>query len=97
MTQVLSGLPVVRVVAAGAAEVVPVRVRFTELLLEKERLEGRSYTQEEVAEAIGVTRQTLVPWRDGTIEFLRLETLSKICAFFGCTPGDVLVLDSGPG
>lgn len=69
-----------------------VQVEFRRLLAEKEVRENRRITQVEVASATGLSRQTLGPWLDGSIQFIRLDTLASMCVFLDCAPGDLLVL-----
>ena len=69
-----------------------VQVEFRRLLAEKEVRENRRITQVEVAAATGLSRQTLGPWLDGSIQFIRLDTLAAMCVFLDCVPGDLLVL-----
>lgn len=46
-------------------------------------------TQQELADAIHVTRETVNKWESGTIEALREHNVQTICALFGLTPDDL--------
>lgn len=71
-----------------------VQVNVRRLLADKEVRENRRYSQLDVAEATGLSRQTIAPWLDGSVQAIRLDTLAAICGFLECTPGDVLTLVS---
>ena len=58
-----------------------------------ELMERAGYsTQNEFAEALGVSRQALSLWMRG--RGLQLGNLAEICRILDCTPNDILVLDA---
>lgn len=69
-----------------------VQVNFRRLLAEKEVRENTRYTVAEVARGIGLSRTGAYAWMNGTIGTVRLETLTAICRFLDCQPGDLLTL-----
>ena len=73
---------------------VTVQVNMRRLLADKEVRENRRYSQLDVAEGTGLSRQTIAPWLDGSVQAIRLDTLAAICRFLECVPGDVLTLVS---
>lgn len=44
----------------------------------------------ELAEAIGITEQNLSISKTGKAKAMRFSTLSAICAYLQCQPGDIL-------
>jgi putative transcriptional regulator len=64
-----------------------------QLRLEKGRKENRVVSQEEVAEAIGLTRTTLRRVERGNTTGIDFDTLAKLCAYYGVGVGDLLELD----
>lgn len=67
-----------------------IRVNFIKSLAEKEARDSRRYLVMEIAEQVGVSRQTINLWMSGRLHTVNLDTLDKVCAFLGCTPGDLL-------
>jgi putative transcriptional regulator len=53
-------------------------------------LARRKVTGRELANAIGITEQNLSALRSGRVKGIRLRTLSAICAYLQCQPGDLL-------
>ena len=76
-----------------------VEFRFKQKFFQKQLDEGRSITQAEVARAVGVTREAVRQWISTETISVRLDTLDKLCAYFQCEPGDLLVRvpDEGVG
>lgn len=55
-----------------------------------ELMRKKGITLEKLAEKVGIAPPNLSNIKTGKISSLRLETLDKICAALGCTPGDLL-------
>jgi len=53
-------------------------------------LAKRKVRSKELAEAIGVTEQNLSVLKTGKAKAVRLATLSAICEYLQCQPGDIL-------
>lgn len=53
-------------------------------------LAQRKMRSKDLAEAIGITEANLSLLKQGRVKGVRFETLAKICAVLGCTPGDIL-------
>ena len=51
---------------------------------------GRS---EDLAQHIGITESNLSLLKSGKVRGIRWETLSAICRYLQCQPGDILVFD----
>lgn len=64
-----------------------------QLRLEKGRKENRVVSQEEVAEAIAVTRTTLRRIERGDTKGIDFDTLAKLCNYYGVSVGDILEYD----
>ena len=57
--------------------------KFSQLLSEERT--RRSYTQKQVAEALGVSDKTYSKWETGVNE-MTVETLCRLAEFYGCSP-----------
>ena len=56
----------------------------------REVADGQRLTYREVAAATGLSSATLVAWRKDTVQRFDKDTLSTLCAFFRCEPGDLI-------
>ncbi len=54
---------------------------------------GRPVSIQEVAEAIGIDRKRLTQIELGRMERIEIETLSRLCAFYGINVGDIFEFD----
>ena len=61
-----------------------IEVRLAVLLAER-RVSGK-----ELAQHVGITEANLSLLRQGKVKGVRFDTLSKICAYLDCQPGDLL-------
>ncbi len=50
----------------------------------------RKVRSNELAQAIGITEQNLSILKTGKAKAIRLSTLSAICNYLACQPGDIL-------
>ncbi len=64
-----------------------IRVRLDIVMAE------RKVTGRELARAAGITEQNLSLLRNGKVKGVRFGTLSSICEFLDCQPGDLLVYE----
>jgi transcriptional regulator with XRE-family HTH domain len=64
----------------------PFGIPFDKLVERKERQTGRTYTQQQLAQEIGIAINTLRAWRDDTVKHYDRITLGKIADFFGVEP-----------
>ena len=69
--------------------------RFNELWREKERKENRRITLTEVSDQSGVGWGTVNRWKRNDVTRFDDDVLSKLCSYFGCKTGDLLVFVSG--
>lgn len=53
-------------------------------------LAKRKKRSKELAEAIGITEQNLSILKTGKAKAIRVSTLSAICHYLDCQPGDIL-------
>jgi putative transcriptional regulator len=53
-------------------------------------LATRKVRSRELAEFVGITESNLSLLKSGHVRGVRFETLSKICEFLECQPGDLL-------
>ena len=50
-------------------------------------------SQKDVSEATGIGQKTISSLERGASKGIEFNTLMKLCAFFNCTPGDLLILE----
>jgi putative transcriptional regulator len=62
----------------------PILVRL-DVMMAKQKVSGK-----ELAQAISVTEANLSLLKRGHVKGIRFETLSKICVYLDCKPGDIL-------
>lgn len=53
-------------------------------------LARRKVKSKELAEFVGITEQNLSLIKTGKVKGIRLSTLSAICKYLDCQPGDIL-------
>ncbi|QNK01023.1 helix-turn-helix domain-containing protein [Dyella telluris] len=53
----------------------------------------RKVRSRELAEFVGITESNLSLLKSGHVRGVRFETLSKICEFLQCQPGDLLAYE----
>lgn len=53
-------------------------------------LAQRKKRSKELAEYVGITEQNISLLKTGRVKGIRFATLSKICEFLECQPGDIL-------
>lgn len=67
--------------------------RFVALLAEKDKRDGKRYTQREISQATGVRTTTLshlMHGREGVLETMNVKTLVALAKFLGCQLNDLL-------
>lgn len=69
----------------------PVRSNLRLLHSLKEANEDRRITYKEVAERTGLTGSQVSGYMNNTIAMFHAETLDKLCVFYDCEPGDILI------
>jgi putative transcriptional regulator len=57
-------------------------------------LAKRKVRSKELAEAIGITESNLSLLKSGKVKGVRFSTLSAICCYLDCQPGDILFYES---
>ncbi|WP_130618765.1 helix-turn-helix domain-containing protein [Dyella amyloliquefaciens] len=55
----------------------------------------RKARSRELAQFVGITESNLSLLKSGRVRGVRFETLSKICEFLQCQPGDLLAYEPG--
>jgi len=53
----------------------------------------RKVRSKDLAQQIGITESNLSLLKSGKVRGIRWETLSAICRYLECQPGDILVFD----
>jgi putative transcriptional regulator len=56
-------------------------------------LAKRKIRAKELAQAIGITEQNLSILKTGKAKAIRFSTLSAICDYLDCQPGDIIVYE----
>jgi len=64
--------------------------RLRQVRLDYQQRLGREVTISEVAKATNVSRATLSNLEHGKTSQVSFQTLAALCAFYGCTVGDLL-------
>lgn len=59
-------------------------------------LARRKAKSKDLAEFVGITEANLSLLKQGKVKGVRFETLSRICEFLDCQPGDLLTDERGP-
>ena len=67
-------------------------IRLRELMAQKGRLDGRRVTYDDIYKATGIFSSTLSRLAAGRAKRVDLAVLERLCEYFGCEPGDLLVL-----
>jgi putative transcriptional regulator len=65
--------------------------RLKELIARKERLENTRITYLDIVAATGISTNTLSRMANNKMEQVGLSTIDRLCAYFECEPGDLLV------
>jgi len=83
--------------AASTVDRMPtITIRLRQLMHEKTARDGRfgePITQQELADAVGVTRATISDWAAGKVDRLDKDVLARLCQYFQCEIGDLLHLE----
>lgn len=61
------------------------------LIAEKEIREGRKLSHRTVAQEAGIPLSVLTLYASQKVRRFDIETLQKLCRYFDCQPGDLLV------
>lgn len=75
---------------------VKVKSNFTQLLLDKQQAEGRRISARQVAIATGLKDYTVYAFANNTLKEYPGEALARLCTYFNCTVGELLVLVDEP-
>lgn len=68
-----------------------IRFRLAELIADKAFKERRVVSLTEIAEATGIHRATLSKMANQPGANIGTDIIDKLCKYFGCKPGDLLV------
>ena len=68
---------------------VTVNNRLGILLAEKQKQERRNISLSEVAEATGVSRQSLYKWENNKVNRFDTPVINAICKYFDIQPGEL--------
>ncbi len=71
-------------------------IRVNELLKARELREERRLPLAEVAEATGISVETLAELIRNRATMISLPALASLCAYFGCKAGDIIYYDADP-
>ena len=66
-----------------------IRFRLTELIADYQFRTGRRLTAIELAEATGISRNTISRMMNARGHSTSTESLDRLCKFFGCQVGDI--------
>ncbi len=68
-----------------------IQCRLRELMALRSRESRRKITYEDIKMSTGLSRTTLVRLANDTARLISTKTLDKLCWYFDCQPGDLLV------
>jgi len=68
-----------------------IQCRLRELMAIKTRKEGRRITYLHITRATGIYNTTLTRLANDKAELIGKSTMDRLCTFFDCQPGDLLV------
>lgn len=71
-----------------------VKNRLVALIGEKQAKTNKPVSQADVANAVGLSRQAIHKWTRNEIKTYPADTLDKLCQFFDCQVGDILVYEA---
>lgn len=71
----------------------PLKNRFKILLAEKEMKEGRRLTYRTIAAETGLSTNTLTKYANQKVSSFDADTVAALCQYFGCSPGELIVLE----
>lgn len=67
-----------------------IRNRFKILLAQKELVDGRSYTYDDIRKLTGISPTTLSNYAQGTVTRFDEPTLVALCKFFDCELAELI-------
>jgi DNA-binding Xre family transcriptional regulator len=67
--------------------------RFKILLAEKETREKRRIPYKEIQDQTGIASSSLSAWATNTVNRYDRSTINKLCTFFNCSAGDLIVYE----
>jgi len=68
-----------------------IQCRLRELMALKSRVSSQKVTYDSITAATGIFSSTLTKLANNKADLLGVSTLDRLCAFFDCQPGDLLV------
>ena len=74
-----------------------IQFRLRELMARKERLERRRITYAVITEETHISPSTLSRMANNGLGMVSLSVVDRLCAFFGCTPGELMIHADGMG
>ena len=69
-----------------------IKLRLGELLAQRQARENRQITLDEIAEATGVSTDTLTAMVNNETDQVSLQALAELCECLSCAPADLLSL-----
>ena len=73
-----------------------VQCRLRELMAIKSREEGQRVTYHQITQATGIFNSTLTRLANNKFDRVDRSVLDRLCVFFSCQPGDLLIYVPGP-
>jgi len=67
-----------------------IRLRLRELLTQREERENRRIRLSEIAQATGLSTQTVSALVNNQTDRVSLKALAALCEYFGCQPSELL-------
>lgn len=68
-----------------------IQFKLKELMAKKERVEGKKVTYRDMAEATGISTNSLTLMANNRMQQIGLTTIGRILEYFDCEPNDLIV------
>lgn len=68
-----------------------IQFRLKELLAKHQRVTSEKISYRKLAEATKLSTNTITRVANNDVEMIGLKTIDKLCEFFECGPGDLII------
>ncbi len=68
-----------------------IQFRLKELIAERQRAKREKVSYRQLSEATKLSTNTITRIANNDAQMIGLKTIDRLCEFFDCTPGDLIV------